>query len=245
MTRPQAEAPVHPIDPAPRARYDGLASWYDGVMTDPEDRRGLATIAFGIVADLLGPAGAAENAAGSVVLDLGTGTGLSAAPLRAAGYQPVGLDLSVDQLRIAAARLPVAQADAARLPLADNSVPAAYSTFVSSALDDFEGAVAEVYRVLVPGGRYVPVCLHPCFDGNYAEKRQDGTVVQHPGYRDTGYAAPGYFASTVRGKTGSWHRPLAAQLNAYLQAGFEVLRVVEDGTDPLPNQLAFLLRKPR
>jgi SAM-dependent methyltransferase len=230
MTRPQA--------PAPRARYDGLAAWYDGVMTDPEDRRGLATIAFGIVADLLGPGD------GGLVLDLGTGTGLSAEPLRKAGYQPAGLDLSIDQLRIAAGRLPVAQADAARLPLADNSVPAAYSTFVSSALDDFAGAVAEVYRVLAPGGRYVPVCLHPCFDGNYAEKRPDGTVVQHPGYRDTRFAEPGHFASTVRGKTGSWHRPLAAQLNTYLQAGFELLRVAEDGTDPLPNQLAFLLRKP-
>ena len=76
------------------------------------------------------------------------------------------------------------------------------------------------------------------------EARGDGTVVQHPGYRDTRFAEPGHFASTVRGKTGSWHRPLAAQLNIYLKAGFELLRVAEDGTDPLPNQLAFLLRKP-
>jgi SAM-dependent methyltransferase len=240
MTRPPAAPPAQPPAPAPapRARYDGLAAWYDGVMTDPADRRGLATIAFGIVVELLGPGG-------GVVLDLGTGTGLSAGPLRAAGYQPVGLDLSIDQLRIAAGRLPVAQADAARLPLADDSVPAAYSTFVSSALDDFPRAVAEVYRVLAPGGRYVPVCLHPCFDGNYVEKRPDGTIVQHPGYRDSGFAEPGHFSSTVRGKTGSWHRPLSDQLNTYLQAGFELLRVAEDGADPLPNQLALLLRKPR
>jgi len=243
MTRTQAAAaaesqPRAQEVPAPRARYDGLAAWYDGVMTDPGDRRGLATIAFEIVAGLLGPGD------GGVVLDLGTGTGLSAGPLRDAGYQPLGFDLSIDQLRIAAGRLPVAQADAARLPLAGNSVPAACSTFVSSALDDFAGAVAEVYRVLAPGGRYVPVCLHPCFDGNYAEKRPDGSVVQHPGYRNAGFAEPGHFASTVRGKTGSWHRPLADQLNTYLEAGFELLRVVEDGTDPLPGQLAFLLRKP-
>jgi SAM-dependent methyltransferase len=220
------------------ARYDGLATWYDQVMTDPGDRNGLATVAFGLVADLLGPGG-------GTVLDLGTGTGLSAEPLRRAGYTPVGLDLSIDQLRIARGRLPVAQADAARLPVADDSVPAAYSTFVASALDDFEGAVAEVYRVLAPGGRYVSVCLHPCFDGNHAERRPDGSRVQYPGYRDVGFAPPGHFSTSVRGRTGSWHRPLAVQLNTYLRAGFQLLEVAEDGTDPLPNQLAVLLRKPQ
>jgi SAM-dependent methyltransferase len=221
----------------PSSRYEALASWYDEVMTDPADRSGLATIAYALVTRLLGQGR-------GLVLDVGTGTGLSAGPVRQAGYRPVGLDLAADQLRIAAGRLPVARADAARLPLADNSVPAAYSTFVASDLDDFPGAVAEVYRVLAPGGRYVPVCLHPCFDGNHAQRQPDGTVVQHAGYRDTGYDGPGHFSSSVRGRVGAWHRPLAAQLNTYLGAGFQLVEVVEDGTDPLPNQLALLLTKP-
>jgi SAM-dependent methyltransferase len=221
----------------PSSRYETLASWYDEVMTDPDDRSGLATTAYGLVARLLGPGE-------GLVLDVGTGTGLSAAAIRRAGYRPVGLDLAADQLRIAAGRLPVLRADAARLPLADNSVPAAYSTFVASDLDDFPGAVAEVFRVLAPGGRYVPVCLHPCFDGNHAQRQPDGTVVQHPGYRHNGYAGPGHFSSTIRGRVGAWHRPLAAQLNTYLGSGFRLVEVVEDGTDPLPNQLALLLTKP-
>ncbi len=222
----------------PRSRYESLAGWYDEVMTDPGNRRGLAETAYQLVAGLLGPGS-------GVILDVGTGTGLSAGPLLRAGYRPVGLDLSIDQLRIAARRLPVAQADAARLPCADNSVPVAYSTFVASDLDDFAGAVAEVFRVLQPGGRYVAVCLHPCFDGNHAQRLPDGTIVQHPGYRETGYAGPGHFSSSVRGKVGAWHRPLSAQLNTYLGAGFRLAEVVEDGTDPLPNQLALLLTKPR
>ncbi len=221
----------------PVSRYESLASWYDQVMTDPDDRNGLATIAYALVARLLGPGD-------GLVLDVGTGTGLSASTLRRAGYRPVGLDLAIDQLRIAAGRLPVAQADAARLPLADNTVAAAYSTFVASDLDDFPGTVGEVFRVLRPGGRYVAVCLHPCFDGNYAQRQPDGTIVQHPGYRETGYAGPGHFSSSIRGKVGAWHRPLAAQLNIYLAAGFRLAEVAEDGTDPLPNQLALLLTKP-
>jgi SAM-dependent methyltransferase len=221
----------------PSSRYETFASWYDEVMTDPHDRSGLATIAYGLVTRLLGPGE-------GVVIDVGTGTGLSADAMRRAGYRPIGLDLAADQLRIAAARLPVAQADAARLPLADNSVPAAYSTFVASDLDDFNAAADEVFRVLAPGGRYVAVCLHPCFDGNHAQRRPDGTVLQRAGYRDTGYAGPGHFSSTIRGRVGAWHRPLAAQLNTYLGSGFQIAEVAEDGTDPLPNQLALLLIKP-
>lgn len=221
----------------PTSRYETLASWYDEVMTDPGDRAGLATIAYALVARLLG-------LGQGLVLDVGTGTGLSAAAVRRAGYRPVGLDLAADQLRIAAGRLPVVRADAARLPFADGSVPAAYSTFVASDLDNFAGAVAEVFRVLAPGGRYVSVCLHPCFDGNHAQRQPDGTVLQHPGYRTVGYDGPDRFSSSIRGRVGAWHRPLAAQLNTYLGAGFRLAEVVEDGTDPLPNQLALLLTKP-
>src|SRR5208282_2248969 len=86
----------------PTSRYETLASWYDEVMTDPGDRNGLAAIAYALVARLLGPGQ-------GVVLDIGTGTGLSAGVVRQAGYRPVGLDLAADQLRIAAGRLPVAQ----------------------------------------------------------------------------------------------------------------------------------------
>jgi SAM-dependent methyltransferase len=178
------------------------------------------------------------------VLDIGCGTGIAHARLREAGYQPVGIDLAFDQLRIASGRLPVAQADAARLPIPDGVVPAAFSTFVASDLDDFESAAAEVYRVLEPGGRYVAVCIHPCFDGNHAERRADGNVLQLTGYRVTSFAPASHFSTPVRGAVGAWHRPLADQINLYLRLGFVLREVREDGTEPIPNQLALLLQKP-
>ena len=219
------------------SRYDGIATWYDTVMSDPEVRGGLARTSHRLVGAFLGPGT-------GLVLDVGTGTGIAAQALRDLGYTPVGVDLSLDQLRLAVARLPVAQGDAAQLPFADNSVPRAVSTFVSSDLDDFAAAVREIHRVLAPGGRYVAVCVHPCFDGNHTRRNPDGTVTLRAGYRSAGYAPPSHFSTSVRGAVGAWHRPLAEQVNTYLDAGFRLVALAEDGTRDIPDQLALSLVKP-
>ena len=221
----------------PLSRYDGIASWYDAVMTDPEVRGGLAGVSHRLLGAFLGPGT-------GLVLDVGTGTGIAAPALRELGYTPLGVDLSLDQLRVARQRLPVVQGDAARLPFGDGSITRAFSTFVSSDLDDFAGAVREIHRVLAPGGRYVAVCVHPCFDGNHTRRNPDGTVTLRAGYRGTGYAPPAHFSTSVRGAVGAWHRPLAEQVNTYLDAGFGLVAIAEDGTRDIPDQLALSLVKP-
>ena len=84
-------------------RYDGLADWYEEVACPSAEYSRDALV------DLLG------HGAG-VCLDLGCGTGLYGDILRAAGREVIGVDISRDQLRHAAAREPVAAADAERLP---------------------------------------------------------------------------------------------------------------------------------
>ena len=163
-----------------KPRYDGLAEWYDEVMRDPGDRGLLARSAYETLADLLGTGRGAA-------LDIGCGTGLAAERVRMLGYEPYGIDLSLDQLGVASRRLQAVQGDAARLPVASRRVPLAYSTFVSSDLDEFDEAVSEAYRVLRPGGRYVSVCVHPCLNGGYSQVSDDGTVVVRPGYASSGY----------------------------------------------------------
>ena len=147
-------------------------------------------------------------------------------------------------MKVARRRLPAVQGDAARLPIASGAVRQAFSTFVSSDLDDFAGAVREVVRVLAPGGRYVAVCVHPCFDGNHITRQDDGTVVLRAGYREAGYAPPSHFRTTIRGAVGAWHRPLHVQLNTFLDAGLRLVRVLEDGTREIPDQLALSFVKP-
>jgi SAM-dependent methyltransferase len=219
------------------ARYDGLARWYDEVMRDPSDRAVLAQSAYELLGSLLGRGS-------GLALDIGCGTGLASLGVRELGYQPVGVDISVDQLRIAVTRLPAVQGDASRLPIASGSVPTAYSSFVSSDLDDYRGAVREVYRVLAPGGRYVSVCLHPCLNGGYSLLQPDSTVLVRPGYRDTGYHRSDEFGTTIRSQVGAWHRPLSEVVGGLLAAGFRLEALSEDGPDPIPSLLGLVARKP-
>ena len=96
-------------------------------------------------------------------LEVGIGTGIVARPLRERGREIVGVDLSVPMLRRALGRVGarVAQADAQRLPVADASVDDAYSVWVLHVVSDVSQVLAEVARVLRPGGRYLIVPSSP------------------------------------------------------------------------------------
>lgn len=97
---------------------------------------------------------AAEPVApGLTVLDLACGSAPMHARLRAASY--VGVDLSAAELIAAAARrVPVARGDASRLPLPDAAVDAVVMS-MALMLVPLAGTLAEVARVLRPGGVFV------------------------------------------------------------------------------------------
>jgi SAM-dependent methyltransferase len=91
-------------------------------------------------------------------LDCGCGTGHNLALLRRFG-SAAGIDLTLSGLRYAAARgdRQVAQASAARLPFADETFDLVTSFDVIYSLPDEveRAAVAEMFRVLKPGGHLV------------------------------------------------------------------------------------------
>src|SRR5262249_25860369 len=95
------------------------------------------------------------------VLDLCTGSGTSLAGLHRAGRTVIGLDVSLAMLRVAAdatrGRWPPALvcADGFRLPLAAAGVEAVRVAFGIRTLRPREQALAEIARVLAPGGRLV------------------------------------------------------------------------------------------
>lgn len=92
------------------------------------------------------------------ILELGAGGGFLALALAARGYSRLTLsDLTATALaalRVNAPDAALVGADAERLPFRDAAFDAVVSSDVIEHLPDVEGHVAEVERVLVPGGRY-------------------------------------------------------------------------------------------
>jgi SAM-dependent methyltransferase len=192
------------------ARYDGHADWYDETFRC----YGSAEGSGGVLARLLGPADPGDP----VCVDVGCGTGLHFAAVRARGYTVVGVDFSADQLRLAASREPrVVRGDARRLPLADASVPVVVMTFTHTDIDDFPAAVAEAARVLRPGGRLVYLGLHPAYVGAFADRSSevDGRrLCLAPGYGDERIRRDE--SGPVRSRVGARNLTLATFLGAFL-----------------------------
>ena len=98
------------------------------------------------------------------VLDVGTGEGQLARPLAAGGTMVLGIDPTQNQIVEAASRgggVSYARAGAAQLPFADASFDAVVACLVFEHIDDVDSAIAEVSRVLEPGGRFVFFLNHP------------------------------------------------------------------------------------
>ncbi|BCJ41720.1 methyltransferase [Actinoplanes ianthinogenes] len=218
------------------AAYDEIADWYEHeflARSTPGDpigiRRSLTT--------LLGP-GAGR------CLEIGCGTGAYAAPIRDLGWTPLGADLSAGMLRHAAGRLPVARADAARLPVRDASVDAAVTVMAHTDMPDYPAVLREAARVLRPGGVFVHIGVHPAFCGGFADRGDPAAVVIRPGYLDGHWTTESWTTEGVRSRVGASHWPLPELLQAFLDAGLTFERFGEGGA-PVPTVLAIRARTVR
>jgi SAM-dependent methyltransferase len=129
--------------------FDRAAGYYD-------QSRGLPAGVDEQVADRID----AAVGPGARLLELGVGTGRIALPLHRRGRRVVGVDLSLPMLdryraKAAALGLPppvLLRADATRLPFRDACVDAVLEVHVLHLVPAWREALAEVRRVLAPGG---------------------------------------------------------------------------------------------
>ncbi len=226
----------------PTAPYDEIADWYETVFLAAQRARptpdGFAD-ALGIdqaVVEMLG-AGTGR------CLEVGCGTGIYAGRVRELGWTPIGIDLSAGMLRHASTRLAVARADATALPAPADSLDAVITVMVHTDLADYAPVLAEAYRVLKPGGRFVHVGVHPCFCGGFADRSQPDAITIRPGYLDGSWTTNSWTDQGVRDKVGATHLPLAELVNALLDAGFR-LEEASEGGRPTPIALSFRASKP-
>ena len=128
--------------------FDRAAGYYDRTrVTDPEALR--ATVE--LLESQLGGDGS--------ILEIGVGTGAVALPLHDHGVPLVGLDLSVPMMRKLVEKaggerpFPLLQGDATRLPFGNGALGGAYARWVLHLISNWRDAVAELCRVVRPGGR--------------------------------------------------------------------------------------------
>ena len=114
---------------------------------------------------------------GRLTLDVGGGEGRVARDLQRLGHRVVEFDGSPTLARAAATHdesVPVAVADAARLPAADDVADLVVAFMSLQDIDDLDGAFGEAARVLVPGGRLCAAIVHPINSaGSFEGDRDD------------------------------------------------------------------------
>lgn len=180
----------------------------------------------------------AGNVAGRRILDAGCGSGALFAALRDRGASVTGIDKSAGMLKMARRRLgdeaDLRVAELGRpLPFPDGTFDDVTASLVLHYLEDWGPALAELRRVLRPGGRLIGSVEHP--------------FVTNTMHREEG-REPNYFATykytqewTVGGQTALvsfWARPLNVIVSAFVAGGFRIQDISEPGVAPdTPREL--------
>ncbi|WP_353074119.1 class I SAM-dependent methyltransferase [Amycolatopsis carbonis] len=135
-------------------------------------------------------------------LEVGRGTGVHAGVVRELQWTPVGVDLSAGMLRYGRERMPVARADAQRLPVRDGGVDAVVAVMVHTDMPAYPAVLPQGGRVLRPGGVFVHVGVHPCFCSSFADRSDPTAAVIRPGYRERHRTKDSWTDQGIRDKVG-------------------------------------------
>jgi ubiquinone/menaquinone biosynthesis C-methylase UbiE len=192
---------------------------------------------------------------GKTVLDVGCGEGCFARYFAKRGAVVTGIDVSASLVALAvteeeanALGITYVHADAADLSmLASNSYDLAFCFMALMDIQDYEGAIAEVSRVLNANGRFVIVITHPCFT---VPRMKGSTAPRYPSswetrVRDDGateflhcvvdnYFTRRRFAFTWTSprlvknfRSTSFHRTLSDYINTLTKHGLHLTRIEE------------------
>ena len=207
------------------ARYDQIADFYDAAKGE--------SVADSATAALLRLAGPVT---GLRLLEVACGQGRVARELARRGAQVTGLDISAALLAKARAQeqarplgIDYLHADVTAPGILDGQLfDGAVCNLGLSDIDDLDGALANVARLVRAGGWFGFSLLHPCFPG----WDRDAPSSWPP---DRGYYWEGWWLASnpgFRGKVGSNHRTLSTYLNSLTAHGL----TLEEAVEPPPGQ---------
>jgi SAM-dependent methyltransferase len=211
--------------------WEEHAAWWIEGFTDGADPEYVEQIE---------PLAAVELAGSTRVLDVGCGDGqLTRLAAALDGVQlAVGIDPTWNQITVAVSRgraSGFARAGADGLPFLDGAFDAVVACLVFEHIDAVDEAIAEVARVLVPGGRFCFVLNHPLLSTPASGWIDDHMVEPPEQYWRVGpylpeavtleEVEPGVLVRFV-------HRPLSRYVNTLAANGLVVERMVEPPPPP-------------
>jgi len=224
---------AHPGDDLWEAHADW---WQDGFTdgADPEYEEQILPLA-------------AQHLAGSRrVLDVGCGEGqITRLALAGGAATAIGVDLTWAQMEVAAQRgggARYARAGAGQLPFASECFDTVVACLVFEHIRDVDGAIAEVSRVLKPGGRFLFFLNHPLLQTPSSGWIDDQILDPPEQYWRIGpYLTEDESIEEVEKDVfiPFIHRPLSRYLNALADNGLVLIRMEEPAPPP-----GFLARAP-
>lgn len=216
--------------------WDNHAQWWIDGFTDGADPEYVEQIIPLALEELTG----FRN-----VLDVGCGDGQISRVLAAAGATVLGVDPTRRHIEVARERGggPIYELGfATQLPVGDESQDAVVACLVFEHIDEVDAAIAEVARVLKPGGRFSFFLNHPLLQTPGSGWIDDHIIDPPEQYWRIGpYLVEAESVEEVeRGVHIRFiHRPLSRYVNALIANGLLVERMVEPSPPP-----GFLERAP-
>ncbi|MEV8609595.1 methyltransferase domain-containing protein [Amycolatopsis sp. NPDC051373] len=223
-----SESGVVAADPARESGYDGIAEGYSA-----ENETNLMNAYYERPAMLA----LAGDVTGRRILDAGCGSGPLFAALRDRGAVVTGVDASAGMVELARRRLG-AEADlrvadlADPLPFPDGEFDDVVGSLVLHYLQDWGPTLAELRRVLTPGGRLIVSVEHP-----FVITLMQREAGEKPNYFQTRSRTEEWALGGQSTRLIFWDRPLHAMTDAFTAAGFRVNVISEPPPAPEAPEL--------
>jgi SAM-dependent methyltransferase len=179
----------------------------------------------------------AGDVAGRRILDAGCGAGPLVAALRDRGAIVAGFDKSAGMIRLARRRRLGDGADlrvadlGGPLPFPDDTFDDVTASLVLHYLRDWGPPLAELRRVLKPGGRLIASVGHP-----FAISLMHREAGRKADYFATSHRTEEWVMGGQTALMSFWDRPLHAMTDAFTAAGFQIRVISEPAPAPAARE---------
>ncbi len=168
-------------------------------------------------------------AAGRLTVDVGCGEGRLSRELQRRGHRVLGIDIAPALVQATlAGGTPAIQADAAALPLTAGAADLVVACMSLQDIDDLDGAIHEISRVLTPGGALCLAIVHPLSSaGRFTTPTATAPFVIEDSYLDETVRTQHVERDGLPMTFVSAHRPLGRYFQTLEAAGLHVVALRE------------------